>query len=331
VIARSLAFGAFAFITSSVQGQQLRFSAERLARIDHAMQSYVDSGRIAGAATLVLQGGKVAHEGAYGWADRESGRRMTPDAIFRIASQTKAITSIAIMMLVEEGRLALADRVSLYMPTFSRTNVATRTDTGMAVVPTRRAITIRDLLTHTAGLSYGRDSLVASLYQAKGLGSAAGYGWYTADKAEPICETMDRLGTLPFVAQPGESFVYGYATDVLGCVVERVSGMSLDEFFRRRIFEPLGMRDTYFYLPPEKRNRLAIVYSSDPSGKTVARRSRTSRPGRLRRRATPELFRWRGPGVHRAGLRAILTNGAERWGAGWRAPAQPHDGAAHDN
>jgi CubicO group peptidase (beta-lactamase class C family) len=263
----SLAVGVLATITSVIQAQQLRFSPERLSRIDRAMQEYVDSGHIAGAATLVVHRGKVVQEGAYGWADKDSGRKMTTDAIFRIASQTKAITSVAIMMLTEEGRLGLGDRVSLYMPTFGRTSVAVRTDTGMAVVPARRPITIRDLLTHTAGISYGTDSLVAALYQAQGLGPAAGYGWYTADKDEPICDTMDRLGRLPFVAQPGEAFVYGYSTDVLGCVVERTSGMSLDRFFRQRVFEPLGMRDTYFYLPPEKRNRLATVYSPDSSGK----------------------------------------------------------------
>ena len=126
----------------------------------------------------------------------------------------------------------------------------------------RRRITIRDLLTHTAGISYGTDSLVASLYAAQALGPAAGYGWYTADKDEPICETMERLATLPFVAQPGERYVYGYATDVLGCVVERVSRMPLDQFIRARITAPLRMTDTHFFVPPEKRSRLAVVYAS---------------------------------------------------------------------
>ncbi len=115
------------------------------------------------------------------------------------------------------------------------------------IVPAKRAITIHDLLTHTAGISYGTDSQVASLYEAKGLGPAAGNGWYTADKTEPICETMERLGTLPFVSQPGEAFVYGYNTDILGCVVEKASGMPLDEFVRTRITGPLGLKDTRFY------------------------------------------------------------------------------------
>jgi CubicO group peptidase (beta-lactamase class C family) len=144
-----------------------------------------------------------------------------------------------------------------------------RADTGRAIVPARRRITIRDLLTHTSGISYGVDSLVAPLYSAKGLGPAAGWGWYTADKDEPVCTTMERLATLPFVAQPGERFVYGYSTDVLGCVIERVSGQPLDAFIRTRITEPLRMSDTHFFLPPEKRGRLTTVYASGEGGRAV--------------------------------------------------------------
>jgi len=129
-------------------------------------------------------------------------------------------------------------------------------------VPARRQITIRDLLTHTAGISYGTDARVTEQYRDKALGSAAGWGWYTADKAEPKCTTMDRLGTLPFVAQPGEAFVYGYNTDTLGCVVERVSGMSLDAFFRARITGPLGMQDTRLFLPEAKRAGASGAVSS---------------------------------------------------------------------
>lgn len=249
---------------------RLGFSAERLSRIDSAFQRAVDRGEIAGAVALVMRDGQTAYERAFGWADREAGRRMRPDAIFRIASQTKALTSVAVMMLAEEGRLALGDPVARYVPAFERTAVAVAGDTGRATVPARRRITIRDLLTHTAGISYGTDSLVAPLYAAKGLGPAAGYGWYTADKDEPVCETMERLATLPFVAQPGERFVYGYNTDVLGCVVERVSGVPLDEFIRARITAPLGMTDTHFFLPPAKRDRLAAVYASAPVGGPAA-------------------------------------------------------------
>src|ERR671932_510390 len=220
---------------------RLGFSVARLARIDSALQRAVDRGEIAGAVALVTRDGQTVYERAVGWADKEAGRRMTADAIFRIASQTKALTSVAIMSLVEEGKLTLDDPVDRFIPAFRQTTVAVRSDTGRVIVPARRRITIHDLLTHTAGISYGTDSLVAPLYAAKGLGPNAGWGWYTADKDEPICQTMERLATLPFVSQPGERFVYGYNTDILGCVVERASGVPLDEFIRARITAPLGM------------------------------------------------------------------------------------------
>ena len=245
---------------------QRHFAPERLTRIDRFLQESVDSNRIAGAVALVLQDGKPVYERTVGWADREAGRRMTSDAIFRIASQTKAITSIAAMILIEEGRLALTDPVSRYISGFARTTVANRADTGRTTSPARRAITVFDLLTHTAGISYGTDAFVAAQYSPRGLGPAAGWGWYTADKDEPVCTTMERLATVPFVAQPGSTWVYGYNTDILGCVIERASGIALDEFIRTRITAPLGMKDTHFFLPVEKRARLAAVYMSDSTG-----------------------------------------------------------------
>ena len=245
---------------------QSGFAVDRLARIDQFLQRYVDSNQVAGAVLLVLRAGRPVYQRAVGWADKESGRAMTPDAIFRIASQSKAITTTAIMILVEEGRIALNDPVSRFIPGFAHTTVATRSDTGRVITAAKREITIRDLLTHTSGISYGTDSIVAPLYSAKGLGPAAGWGWYTADKNEPICTTIERLATLPFVAQPGEKWVYGYNTDVLGCVVERASGIPLDQFIRTRITEPLGMNDTFFFVPPEKRPRLVTVYMSDSTG-----------------------------------------------------------------
>ncbi|HEX5074896.1 MAG TPA: serine hydrolase domain-containing protein [Gemmatimonadaceae bacterium] len=242
------------------------FSVERLRRVDEYLQREVDSSRIAGAVGLVLRDGKVVYERAVGWADKESGRRMPTDAMFRIASQTKALTSIAVMMLFEEGKLALGDPVSRFIPAYARTTVMVNGE----VVPAKRRITIRDLLTHTAGISYGTDSAVAMLYQEKGLGPAAGWGWYTADKDEPVCSTMERLASLPFVRQPGEAWVYGYNTDILGCVVEKASGVSLDEFIRTRITGPLRMHDTYFFVPPVQRDRLVAVYASD-SANRIAR------------------------------------------------------------
>jgi CubicO group peptidase (beta-lactamase class C family) len=244
-------------------------SVERLKRVDRLLQKYVDDSQIAGAVALVLRDGKPVYERAFGWSDKEAGRKMTTNTIFRIASQTKAITSAAVLALVEEGKIGITEPVSHFIPSFAATTVAVKTDTGTSTVPAKRQITIQDLLTHTAGISYGTAPLVASLYEAKGLGPAAGSGWYTADKTEPICETMERLGGLPFASQPGEAFVYGYNTDILGCVVEKASGMPLDEFIRTRITGPLAMKDTRFFLPAAERERLAAVYGSGSDGKIV--------------------------------------------------------------
>ncbi len=193
------------------------------------------------------------------------------DTEFRIASQSKALTSVAILQLMEQGKLTVNDRAGKWIPTFEKTMVSTKNENGVgtSLIAAKRPITIRDLLTHTAGISYGTEPEIAAQYEAKALGPATGYGYYFSDKDEPICVTMDRLGTLPFVAQPGEKYVYGYNTDILGCIVEKASGVSLDEFFRTHITGPLGMKDTHFFLPPEKRERFAAVYGSDADGKAV--------------------------------------------------------------
>jgi CubicO group peptidase (beta-lactamase class C family) len=247
------------------------FSTERLARVDALLDGYVNDGRIGGIVALVLRDGKPVYQHAVGWADKEAGRKISMDTEFRIASQSKALTSVAILQLMEEGKLTVNDRAGKYIPTFEKTSVGVKNDggSGLTITTAKRAITIRDLLTHTAGISYGQEPELAPQYEAKGLGPAAGFGWYFADKDEPICTTIERLGTLPFKAQPGEAYVYGYNTDILGCIVEKASGVSLDEFIRSRITGPLGMKDTYFYLPAEKKDRLAALYGSDPAGKAV--------------------------------------------------------------
>lgn len=237
-------------------------SEARLERLTAAMARSVAAGEVAGLVTFVARRGQVAHHEAFGHQDREAGIAMARDSIFRIASMTKAVTSVAAMMLMEEGRLLLNDPVSKFIPEFAHAAVMGATPDER--VPLRRAITVRDLLTHTAGLSYGTGPLEATYKDAHV------YSWYFADKAEPIGDTMARLATLPLVAQPGERWVYGFATDVLGVVVERASGLTLDAFFRTRIFEPLGMTDTSFYLPGEKRGRLAAVYSAGAAGLTRA-------------------------------------------------------------
>ena len=236
-------------------------SPERLKRVDRYFQDEVEQQHIAGAVALVLQDGKPVYERAFGWADVEAHRKMTSDAIFRIASQSKALTSTVILSLLEEGRLGLNDAAGKYIPSFMKTAVAVPNGNEFATVPAKRPITIEDLLTHTSGISYGEERYLAAAYKAKNLGPVTARGWYTADKDEPICDTMERLGTLPFASQPGEAWVYGYNIDILGCIAEKASGQPLDELIRTRITGPLGMKDTMFYLPPAERDRLVTVYA----------------------------------------------------------------------
>jgi CubicO group peptidase (beta-lactamase class C family) len=244
-------------------------SLERLERAGALLERYVSEDRVPGAVALVLQNGVPVLERAVGWQDRESHTPMTMETLFRIASQSKALTSVAILSLYEEGKLDVDDPVGRFVPALAHTTVAVMDGDSLSIVPAERPITIRDLLTHTAGLSYGTERHIAAFYEKEGLGPAAGYGWYTADKDEPICQTMERLASVPFVAQPGERWVYGYNLDVLGCVVERASGSSLADFIRERITGPLGMEDTYFFVPPGQEARLATVYASGPDGLAV--------------------------------------------------------------
>ncbi|MPZ16791.1 MAG: serine hydrolase [Luteitalea sp.] len=241
-------------------------SSERLARLSETMRRYVDEKRIAGVVTLIARDGKVIHFDAVGHRDIEASAPMEKDTIFRLASMSKAVTSVAIMILMEEGRLLLSDPLSKFIPAFESTTVAVPPppnapeSSPVAVVPAERPITIRDLLTHTAGISYGAGATEPQ-YQAAGFDE-----WYFAGSTEPIGARIEKLATLPFDEQPGKRWVYGYSTDILGSVVEKASGLKFDEFLRQRVFEPLKMVDTYFFLPPEKRDRLSTVYSATPDG-----------------------------------------------------------------
>ena len=235
-------------------------SSERLKRLSQAFQEYVDDEKLPGSAILVARRGKIAYFDSFGFRDIESKSPMGKDAIFRIASQSKALISVGVMILQEEGKLLITDPVGRYIPEFNETTVAEKTDDGYEVVKAKRKITIRDLLTHTAGIGYGGGP-------AKDKWDAAGItGWYFADRDEPILKTVSRIPSLPFDAQPGEKFVYGYNTDILGALIEVVSEQALDSFLAERVFEPLGMDDTHFYLPRKKIDRLATVYSSATSG-----------------------------------------------------------------
>ena len=246
--------------------ESVGLSAERLQRLHAGMQQYVDQGRVAGIVTYVARNGRVVDLQAYGKSDVEAGRPMKTDTIFRVASQTKAFTSVSVMMLVEEGKVALNDPVSKFIPAFKKTTVALPPPAGavagspVSVVPAKREITVRDLLTHTAGISYGFGP-AQEQWKAAGI-----QGWYFADRTEPVSAVVERMAALPMDAQPGEKYVYGYNTDILGVVVEKVSGLTLAEFIQKRITGPLGLVDTQFYLPPAQKDRLATVYSAKDGG-----------------------------------------------------------------
>jgi CubicO group peptidase (beta-lactamase class C family) len=244
---------------------EVGLSAERLARLGRAMQTFVDEDRTKGIVVLLMRNGKVVYHEAFGKLDPEKGTPMPLDAIFRIASQTKAITTTAVMTLFEEGRFLLDDPISKYIPELAGARVAVPSAEKGAkeylTIPVKRPITIRDLLTHTAGISYG-DGPAKKEYLKAGI-----HGWNLSAKDVTIGEFIRNLAALPFDAQPGEKWVYGYNTDILGYLVERVSGMSLDAYFRKAITGPLGMTDTHFFLPEEKLGRFTPVYGVGDDGK----------------------------------------------------------------
>ena len=241
--------------------ESVGMSSERLERLTAALQAYVDDGRLAGAVAIVARRGKIAYLESVGYRDRESDSPMATDAIFRIASQTKALASVGVMLLQEEGRLLITDPVGKYLPEFMETTVAEPNDGGgYDVVPAKRPITIRDLLTHTAGISYGNGP-AADRWQEAGI-----TGWYFADRDETVGDVMARLAGLPLDGHPGEAWIYGYNTDILGAMIEKISGQTLGAFLGERLFGPLGMDDTHFFLPAGKVARLATVYSATDDG-----------------------------------------------------------------
>jgi CubicO group peptidase (beta-lactamase class C family) len=254
-----LGTAAFAQTFESVDPGYAGFSEERLQRLTSMLDSYAESQRISGGVLLVLRDGRAVVNHTTGFRDVESADRMSSDNMFRIASQTKAIVSVGIMMLQEEGKLLLNDPLSAYLPEFEKTTVAVRTESGgYEIVDARRRITIRDLLTHTAGISYGYGP-AAELWREAEI-----QGWYFAHRDEPVRDVVRRMASLPMDAQPGERFVYGYSTDILGVVIEEITGQSLGEFLRDQILTPLGMTDTHFFVPTEKHERLATVYAATP-------------------------------------------------------------------
>ncbi|WP_184542858.1 serine hydrolase domain-containing protein [Mucilaginibacter sp. FT3.2] len=245
-----------------------KFSVERLQRIDNMIEQNIDSGYINGAVALIARNGKIVYNKSFGAADLEQKKLMNNDAIFRIASQTKAITSVAVMMLFEEGKFLLDDPISKYIPSFAHPKVVdtfNAKDTSYTTVPAKREITIRDLLTHTSGVEYAQvgSPKMNAIYAKAGIQAG-----FVTDKIL-LATSINKLGTLPLLHQPGERWTYGLNVDVLGYLVEKLSGKSLDQFLKERIFDPLGMKDTYFYIPAAKQNRLVPVYTPDKQGHLI--------------------------------------------------------------
>ena len=258
-----------------VQPAEVGLSEERLGRLERVIQSYVDNQAIAGAVTLVARRGGQAHLQAYGLADRSDGVTMKPEAIFRIASMTKPVTSVAVMMLYEEGYFKLNDPVGQYLSELTSLDVLDRkaaADGSFGRSPAAAPVTIRHLLTHTSGIGYrflgdlgatARQRALSDLYREAEVADGL------AEHDGTIADLVRALGQLPLMHEPGTAFTYGLSDDVLGRLVEVLSGDTFDEFLRTRLFEPLGMIDTYFYLPERKADRLASVYTPDGAGGLV--------------------------------------------------------------
>ena len=238
--------------------EEAGFSAERLARVREAVKRHLDAGSPSGAVTLVARRGKIVHHEAHGLMDVESKKPMPKDGIFRLASTSKPITAAAVLMMIEEGKVRLADPVSRFIPEFKSMKVAVPRPGGSGkefdTVPSAREITVRDLLTHGSGLMSG------------GLGNAA------APRREPsdtLATFVPKLASVPLDFQPGTLWRYsGQAGfDVLSRIVEIASGLPYDRFLRERLFDPLGMKDTGFYAPPDRAGRLVTLYRRTPEGK----------------------------------------------------------------
>ncbi len=257
-----LTVSAFSHQLPMVEPEAVGLSTERLSRIDKVMEAHIAQQKIAGGVTLLARHGKIAHLGAYGMMDVEAEKPMMPDTIFRIASMTKPITSVAVMMLYEEGHFRLHEPVSKFIPAFKEMHVLPPEDAedSASPVPATRQITIWNLLTHTSGLTYHWNERLGPLYNDAGITHGL------LQDESTLAEKMKVLATIPLLHQPGDRVEYGLSIDVLGHLVEVVSGMPFNEFLAERIFKPLGMTDTHFFIPEAKRERLATVYERTGDG-----------------------------------------------------------------
>ena len=248
-------------------------SAARLARVDAALKPYIDNKQLAGAVVAIARKNKTVYMKSFGASDIDSNKAMTDDAIFRIASMTKPVTSVAVMMLYEEGKFLLDDPIVKFIPEFKEPKVL---GADGKTVPAKRDITIRDLLRHTSGISYrfwGKP--VAEVYEKAGIFDGL------APTEGTIADMTKRIAAQPLNNQPGEAFEYGLNTDVLGYLVEIVSGMPLDKFFKERIFNPLKMTDTQFYVSDAQKNRVVSLYTPGEKGGLVKSADAPTRWGQL--------------------------------------------------
>lgn len=257
--------GQEAAFTYDAKPETAGFSTERLARVDSLLSRAIEIGELPNAATFVARNGKVVHHKTFGYSNIEQKKEASTDDIFRIASQTKAITTAALMTLYEEGLFLLDDPLHLYLPEFRRMQVLTEfseKDTSFTARPAKRAITIRHLLTHTSGIHYGilGQGMGNMMYSKAGIPAVNSLDSITAR------EVARRISELPLLFDPGEKYLYGMNTDVVGALIEELSGQRLDTFITQRILEPLGMNDTHFYLPEDKAHRLVELYTPGDNG-----------------------------------------------------------------
>jgi CubicO group peptidase (beta-lactamase class C family) len=256
-------FSGFSFSQTTLQRvapETQGISSERLNHLDSNINQWIKEDQLNGATMIILRNGKIVYHKALGFANKQQNVPMRTDHIFRIASMTKPVISVAAMMLYEKGKFLLTDPLSKYIPEFKNAVVLDKynpADTTYTTVPAKREITIRDIFSHTSGIGYAQigSGVANAIYYKNKINGGIGTPYST------LQEVIPRLAKLPLLVQPGEEFYYGLNTDVLGYLIEVISGMSLDKYLQQNIFGPLGMKDTYFFLPKEKQSRLVDLYT----------------------------------------------------------------------
>src|SRR6185436_1212994 len=254
----------FQNVLQSVGPETEGISSERLKQIDANINQWIKEDQLNGATMIILRNGKIVYHKAFGFSNKQQNIAMKTDNIFRIASMTKPIISVAAMMLYEEGKFLLTDPLSKYIPEFKSPVVIDKynaADTTYTTVPAKREITMRDILSQTSGIGYAQigSGPANAIYYKNKINGGIGTPYST------LKDVITRLAKLPLMVQPGEEFYYGLNTDVLGYLIEVISGMPLDKYLQKKIFEPLGMKDTYFFLPKEKQARLVSLYTQQGS------------------------------------------------------------------